>query len=84
MRSHGKGVVLGYWRGGAVWCVGASLGGAYANKARWMGEWLRRYGSGCGGSGALWVGDKFYGRLARLWGCGERVGWLPVVRVEPS
>jgi hypothetical protein len=49
-----------------------------------MGEWLRRYGSGCGGSGALWVGDKFYGRLARLWGCVERLGWLPVVRVEPS
>jgi hypothetical protein len=36
------------------------------------------------GSGALWVGDKFYGRLARLLGCVERVGWLPVVRVEPS
>jgi hypothetical protein len=28
MRSHGKGVVWGYWRGGVVWLVGASLGEA--------------------------------------------------------
>ena len=45
MRSHVKGVVLGYWRGGVVWWVGASLGGAYANEAHWMSLWLDRYGS---------------------------------------
>jgi hypothetical protein len=28
MRSHGKGVVWGCWRGGGVWLVGASLGEA--------------------------------------------------------
>jgi hypothetical protein len=90
MRSHGKGVVLGYWRGGAVWLVGASLGDAYANEAHLMAEWLDRYG-GAGGTGlpvpcgeALWVGDKLYGRQARLLERVEAVGWLPVVRVAPS
>jgi hypothetical protein len=90
MRSHGKGVVLGYWRGGAVWLVGASLGDAYANEAHLMAEWLDRYGA-AGGTGlpvpcgeALWVGDKLYGRQARLLERVEAVGWLPVVRVAPS
>jgi hypothetical protein len=45
MRSHGKGVILGYWRGGVVWLVGASLGDAYANEAHLMAEWLDRYGA---------------------------------------
>jgi hypothetical protein len=58
MRSHGKGVVLGYWRGGVVWLVGASLGDAYANEAHWMSSWLARYGSAVVGSGSWWVGDK--------------------------
>jgi hypothetical protein len=90
MRSHGKGVILGYWRGGVVWLVGASLGDAYANEAHLMAEWLDRYG-GAGGTGlpvpcgeALWVGDKLYGRQARLLERVEAVGWLPVVRVAPS
>jgi hypothetical protein len=90
MRSHVKGVVLGYWRGGAVWLVGASLGEAYANEAHLMAEWLDRYGA-AGGTGlpvpcgeALWVGDKLYGRQARLLERVEAVGWLPVVRVAPS
>jgi hypothetical protein len=90
MRSHVKGVVLGYWRGGAVWLVGASLGDAYANEAHLMAEWLDRYGA-AGGTGlpvpcgeALWVGDKLYGRQARLLERVEAVGWLPVVRVAPS
>jgi hypothetical protein len=33
---------------------------------------------------ALWVGDKLYGRQARLLERVEAVGWLPVVRVAPS
>jgi hypothetical protein len=66
--------VSGSFVGGCLCEQGALDGGVV--EALW--EWV------CGGSGALWVGDKFYGRLARLWGCGERVGWLPVVRVEPS
>jgi hypothetical protein len=84
MRSHWKGVVLGYWGGGAVWLVGASLGGAYAHEARLMRDWLVRYGHGCVGSGALWVGDKLYGHQARLLERVEGVGWLPVVWVAPS
>jgi hypothetical protein len=90
MRSHVKGVVLGYWQGGVVWLVGASLGDAYANEAHLMAEWLDRYGA-AGGTGlpvpcgeALWVGDKLYGRQARLLERVEAVGWLPVVRVAPS
>ena len=64
MRSHGRAVVLGYWGGGAVWLVGASLGGAYANEAHLMAAWLDRYGAAGGAElpvpcgEALWVGDK--------------------------
>jgi hypothetical protein len=84
IRSHVRGVILGYCVGGAVWWVGASLGGAYANEAHWMSGWLDRYGAKVLGSGALWVGDKLYGRPARLLARVEQVGWLPVVRVAPS
>ena len=69
IRSHGKGVIWGYWRGGAVWLVGASLGEAYSNEWRLMAEWLDRDGGAAGEvslSGALWVRDKLYGRAARL------------------
>jgi len=40
MGAHGKGVVLGYGRGGAVWLVGASWREAYANELRLMSAWL--------------------------------------------
>jgi hypothetical protein len=33
IRSHVRGVILGYCVGGAVWLVGASLGEVYANEA---------------------------------------------------
>jgi hypothetical protein len=49
-----------------------------------MSGWLDRYGAKVLGSGALWVGDKLYGRPARLLARVEQVGWLPVVRVAPS
>ncbi len=89
IRSHIKGVV-GYGRGGAVWLVGASWGKAYANELHLMAEWLDRDGDEVGSrsgvplSGALWVGDKLYGRAARLLTRVEQVGGLPVVRVAPS
>ncbi len=89
MRSHIKGVV-GYGRGGAVWLVGASLGEAYANELRLLRAWLDRDGDEVGSrdgvplSGALWVGDKLYGRAARLLERVEPIGGLPVVRVAPS
>jgi hypothetical protein len=84
LRSHIKAVVLGYWQGGVVWVVGASLGGAYADEGRLLGAWLQAYGSGVVGSGALLVGDKLYGYRARLLEQVEQVGWVPVVRVEPG
>ena len=87
IRSHGKGVIWGYWRGGAVWLVGASLGEAYSNEWRLMAEWLDRDGGAAGEvslSGALWVRDKLYGRAARLLARVEPIGGLPVVRVAPS
>ncbi|MGQ9657723.1 MAG: hypothetical protein ACUVV1_07455 [Fimbriimonadales bacterium] len=81
--SHVKGVVLGYWEGGVIWLVGASLGGAYADEGRLLEGWLSRYGCGVVGSGALLVGDGLYGHRARLFwdrgcglvACGACSGW---------
>ena len=71
IRSHGKGVIWGYGRGGVAGWVRASLGDAYSNELRLMRAWLDRDGGASGGvslAGALWVGDKLYGRAAQLWG----------------
>ena len=48
-----------------------------------MALWLARYGSAVVGSGSWWVGDKLYGRPARLLTRVEDVGWLLGVRVAP-